>query len=307
LSDAYALTEIPQFHGIPKIHKKPWGLCPIVPSHSWISSPAVKIVSLYLKPIYKHLPWIIQSTKEFVSILDKITIDSNEKIFLCTGDVTAMYTNINKDSAHVTLKSMFGSLELSDGKVDALLQAIDLANNHNYVEFDGRFFHQEKGLAMGTTCSPDIANLYLGNGEHNRKIPFRKGILSYAQYIDDIFMIVQANSEEDARLLCPDHIGPLKLLWEVSDTRIHFLDVEVFKMLGAIMIVSKTRAAQRLISSRMVLAFSRTTSFGDMVNSWNKDLLLVDPSIELADRPEELEIMVSPITSGVGPKEFYGK
>jgi hypothetical protein len=57
----------------------------------------------------------------------------------------------------------------------------------------------------------------------------------------------------------------------------------------------------------MVLAFSRTTSFGDMVNSWNKDLLLVDPSIELADRPEELEIMVSPITSGVGPKEFYGK
>jgi hypothetical protein len=72
-------------------------------------------------------------------------------------------------------------------------------------------------------------------------------------------------------------------------------------------IISETRAAQRLISSRMVLAFSRTTSFGDMVNRWNKDLLLVDPSIELADRPEELEVMVSPITSGVGAREFYGK
>jgi hypothetical protein len=140
LSDAYALTEIPQFHGIPKIHKKLSGLRPIVPSHSWISSPSAKILSLYLKPIYKHFPWIIQSTKEFVSLLDKITIDPNQKIFLCTGDVTAMYTNINKDSARVTLKSMFESLELTDGKVDALLQAIDLANNHNYVEFDGRFF-----------------------------------------------------------------------------------------------------------------------------------------------------------------------
>jgi hypothetical protein len=86
---------------------------------------------------------------------------------------------------------------------------------------------------MGTACCPDIANLYLGNGEHNRKIPFRKGILSYAWYIDDIFLIVQANSEEDACLLSPDHIGPLTLLWEVSDTRIHFLDVEVFKMPGA--------------------------------------------------------------------------
>jgi hypothetical protein len=112
---------------------KPWGLCPIVPSHSWILSPTAKIVSLYLKPIYKHFPWIIQSTKEFVLLLDKITIDPNQKIFLCTGDVTAMNTTINKDSAHITLKSMFESLELTDMKVDALLQAIDLANNHNDV------------------------------------------------------------------------------------------------------------------------------------------------------------------------------
>jgi hypothetical protein len=143
-----------------------------------------------------------------------------------------MYTNINKDSAHVTLKSMFESLKLTDGKVDALLQAIDVANNHNYVEFYGHDFRQEKGLAMGTACSPDIANLYLRNGEHNRKIPFCKGILSYAWYIDDIFIIVQANSEEDACLLCPDYISHLKLRWEVSDTRVHFLDVEVFKILG---------------------------------------------------------------------------
>jgi hypothetical protein len=85
---------------------------------------------------------------------------------------------------------MFESLELADRKVDALLQAVDLANNHNYVEFDGRFFHQEKGLTMGTACSPDIVNLYLRNSEHNRKIPFRKGILSYTRYIDDIFIIV---------------------------------------------------------------------------------------------------------------------
>jgi hypothetical protein len=45
LLDAYALTEIPRFHGIPKIHKELWGLHPIVPSYSWISSPAAKTVS----------------------------------------------------------------------------------------------------------------------------------------------------------------------------------------------------------------------------------------------------------------------
>jgi hypothetical protein len=108
-----------------------------------------------------------------------------------------------------------------------------LANNHNYIKFHGHYFHQEKGLAMGTACSPDITNLYLRNAEHNRKILFHKGVLSYVWYIDDIFMIIQANSEENASLLCPNHIGPLKLLWDISDTRIHFLDVKVFKIPGA--------------------------------------------------------------------------
>jgi hypothetical protein len=34
LLDSYMLTKIPQFYSIPKIHKKPRGLQPIVPSHS---------------------------------------------------------------------------------------------------------------------------------------------------------------------------------------------------------------------------------------------------------------------------------
>jgi hypothetical protein len=100
------------------------------------------------------------------------------------------------------------------------------------VEFDGCYFYPEKVLAIGTACSLDITNLYLRNAEHNRKIPFHKGVLSYAQYIDDIFMIIQANSEEDTHLLYPNHISPLKLLWEVINTRIHFLDIKVFKMPG---------------------------------------------------------------------------
>jgi hypothetical protein len=73
----------------------------------------------------------------------------------------AIYTNINKDAAHIILKSIFESLELTDGKVNTLLQDVDLANNCNYVEFDGHYFHQEKGLAINTACSPDITNLYL--------------------------------------------------------------------------------------------------------------------------------------------------
>ncbi len=228
LLDSFSLTDIPTFHGIPKIHKKPWGMRPIVPSHSWVSSPSAKLVSKYLKPAYAKLPWIIQSTREFVDLIGKVKLTPGKKVYMCTGDVAAMYTNIDKSKARRAAQDVFEHFKLPTGKVDALLSAIDMANNHNYVEFNGRIFHQEKGLAMGTACSPDLANLALGGYEQVRKIPFRKGILLYARYIDDIFALVEAESEQEARSYCLDHIGPLRLSWEVSDTRIHFLDVEVY-------------------------------------------------------------------------------
>jgi hypothetical protein len=100
------------------------------------------------------------------------------------------------------------------------------------MEFDNQYFHQEKGLVIGTPCSPDIANLVLGNKEHYKKILFHKGTVLYVHYIDDMFTIVEADSEEDACLYCLDHIGWLNVQWEVSNTRIHFLDIEVFKLPG---------------------------------------------------------------------------
>jgi hypothetical protein len=460
LKDAFSLTDVPKFHGIPKIHKKPWGLRPIVPSHSWVSSPAAKIVSKYLKPLYKHYSWIIQSTREFVEKIKTVTIKPHKRLFMCTGDVAAMYTNIDKDKARITLESMLKYQKYSDAKVKALLHAIDLANNYNYVEFDGRYFHQRKGLAMGTACSPDIANLFVGNRERAAGYLKQEGMVLYVRYIDDIFAIVEANSEEDALRRCPKNIGSLRLSWEVSDTKIHFLDVEVYKLPGegalryrpyrkplnhysripwssshpkhvkksvlggelarlavnsshrenyyqaaqefrdalrlrgwpidilrawfkellekrwrvkdaekdpapdylvlktkynpiwdgvkiqpihdamikywgsfqttarkAIVhkvrpdgsyeqmttTVDATSAAQILISSRLVIAFSRTTSFGDLLNKWNKELLdMEDPdkddsTKELEIRPEGRIIHLDKGFTGYAPVGFYGK
>jgi hypothetical protein len=150
LGDGMMLTDIPRFHGIPKIHKKPWGLRPIVPSHSWVSSPAAKIISKSLKPLYKFFPWIIQSTGELVAKIKGLKINPDRKLFLCTGDVTAMYTNIDRALSTATIGKLYDKLQLPKGKIIALQRAIILANNSTIVEFDGRYFHQEKGLAMGT-------------------------------------------------------------------------------------------------------------------------------------------------------------
>jgi hypothetical protein len=80
-------------------------------------------------------------------------------------------------------------------------------------------------------------------------------------------------------------------------------------------------AIQRLIQARMLVAYSRTTSFGDLVNTWNKNLLDMEDS-EASELSEEEGIIKSMETSTlavgvpgpsagtstleVKPDEFYG-
>jgi hypothetical protein len=74
---------------------------------------------------------MIQSTQKLILLLDNLTIDPSKRLYMCRGDDTAMYNNINNNSYYTTLEGMFNSLKLHNGKIDALLYATSLANDHN--------------------------------------------------------------------------------------------------------------------------------------------------------------------------------
>lgn len=233
--------KVPQFHAIPKIHKTPWALRPIVPSHSWITSNMAKVVSYYLKPTLADYPWIVQSTTEVTDRISKTVIPPGGKLFLCTGDVKAMYTNIPLAVAKAaTAYCLRGRLDLEPEKQQSLVDFMACCNRFNYFEFDDQTYLQEQGLAMGISCSPDIANLVAAAEEetfvsakaikHNAA-RYGVTVIMYVRYIDDIFMIVKGESEQQVRdfLIATRPLGKdLEVTWSVSDERQVFLDVEVF-------------------------------------------------------------------------------
>jgi hypothetical protein len=55
---------VPLFYGIPKIHKEPVKMRPIIPCHSTVQNPAAKYISKMLKPIIQSVPSIIHGTKD---------------------------------------------------------------------------------------------------------------------------------------------------------------------------------------------------------------------------------------------------
>ena len=66
----------PQFHGIPKIHKKPTGFRPIILFHSVMFNTAAKFVSKELKPLIKSAPSVIHGTKDLFTRLSQLSIES---------------------------------------------------------------------------------------------------------------------------------------------------------------------------------------------------------------------------------------
>ncbi|KAK9238950.1 hypothetical protein V1525DRAFT_68284 [Lipomyces kononenkoae] len=95
--------ELPNFHLLPKVHKVPLKGRPIIPSHSWLTSNASRFLSHYLNALLADFPWIITTTKDYVTRIRAVQIQPYKPI-LVTGDITSMYTNIVTDTAISIIK-----------------------------------------------------------------------------------------------------------------------------------------------------------------------------------------------------------
>ena len=93
IEDARKKRVVPCFYGIPKIHKEPVKLRPIIPCHSAVQNSAAKYVSKRLKPIIKSAPTILHGTKDLAIKLSKLKL-TDQKYFIVTSDVVAFYPSI---------------------------------------------------------------------------------------------------------------------------------------------------------------------------------------------------------------------
>lgn len=211
-------TDLPKFHGIPKIHKSPWKIRPIVPMHSYSTTRIAMVVHHYLQPLMDQYPWICHSSRSFVSDLLRETGGVARNWKLWTADVQSMYTNILTEDLLLALReAMEGVIEPLLG--DFLLGAVQFLNTSVFFQFDQTIYKQNYGIAMGLACAPTLANLFMAVWEAKANVSERFDF--YRRYIDDIFALTQG--EDLSSLVSPPG---LILDWESRDS-IPFLDCEV--------------------------------------------------------------------------------
>ena len=212
--------DIPKFHGIPKIHKNPWKIRPIVPMHSYVTSTLSIVLHHLLLPIQRSYSWICESSKELCEEVRNFN-RSGSTVRIHTGDVTAMYTSIPWADFKIALASAvhwFPAYRGNTALENWIMDAAKLLWSSTVFQLGNRLWHQTDGVPMGIHCGPVFANLYLAFYEKHYLEDF-EGL--YRRYIDDIFVLHGDDDTVSNMIRAPG----MEITWTHSEIGLSFLDV----------------------------------------------------------------------------------
>ena len=224
----YPGDDIPAFYGLPKIHKEDIPLRPIVSSINSVTYNIAKYLTSVLSPLVGLSERNVLNSKDFIEKVQDIKVEGDECI--ASFDVSALFTSVPPDQAvDVARKRLVNDPNLGSRtklSPDQLCQLLELCLSTTYFIFDGKFYKQKHGCAMGSPISPVLANLYMEEFEDVALNSFTgTPPTHWFRYVDDTWVKIKS-TELDSFF---DHINNcdkfIKFTVEkVKDRKLAFLD-----------------------------------------------------------------------------------
>ena len=242
-----------RFYTIPKLHKQGHPGRPIVSSNSHPTERISQFVDFHLQPLVTKLPSYIKDTTHFLNKLNSIG-QLPDGVLLVTLDVSSLYTNIPHNDG------IQACSEFLDRRIDPTIPTTRLCDlirmilTHNTFTFNGKYYRQINGTAMGTKMAPSYANLFMGKFEENALADASHSPLIWWRFIDDIFLLWTHGEDLLNRFITYlNNLHPtIKFTSSFSHSEISFLDVNVLLINGRLetdLYVKPTDKHQYLLKS----------------------------------------------------------
>ena len=146
--------------GFPKIHKPDTPLRPIVSSCGSVTYGVAKELAKILKPLVGKSPHHINSTQDFVEQARHFKLEC-----LSSYDVSALFTSVPIDPCLNIIKDLLVKdntlKERTVMAVEGIILLLEFCLKNTYFSFQGLFYEQVEGAAVGSPVSPIVANLYM--------------------------------------------------------------------------------------------------------------------------------------------------
>ena len=166
----------------------------------------------------------------FITTFGKYSRFTHSNTRLISFDVCSLFTKvpINDVLAFLTDEIKNYDLPLEPEKI---IELIKLCVNNCKFTFNGEFYQQTFGMAMGNPLSPLLANLYMEFFER-KYLPKITGMkLVWFRYVDDIICIIQANFDVNLFLQkLNEQVTSIKFTVEMENNKsLPFLDVLIIR------------------------------------------------------------------------------
>ena len=147
--------------------------------------------------ILKHLvgrsPHHVQNNKDFLDSIKNIKIKPDKCIMSC--DVSALFTSIPIEPAiNIIEKHLKEDKDLhsrTNMKIQHIISFLRFCLNNSYFSFQGRFYQQTEGAAMGSPISPIVANLFMEDLEVQAIWTSSTPPVLWKRFVDDTFTIIK--------------------------------------------------------------------------------------------------------------------
>ena len=220
----------PRAYALPKTHKENLSWRIIVSS---IGGPTYKLSSFLaniLSKIVGNLPYHTVDSWQFCREIKNVQID-DDSLRLVSLDVVSLFTNIPINLALQVLDRRWEEIKIHTN-IDRndFLHAVSFVLESNVFLFNGTYYKQVFGTAMGSPISPVIANIVMEELETVSLSKVHFNLIFYKRYVDDIITCLRL---EDLQILLDtfnSFHARLQFTHEIEkDSCLSFLDTIVIR------------------------------------------------------------------------------
>ena len=222
---------ISEFYTLTKIHKPTITARPIISGCDGPTERISSFVDTLLQPISKSQKSYLKDTTDFINFIEKTKV--KKRTFLVSMDVASLYTNIPREEGIDIVCTTYDNFHKNNPPIPTkyLREMLGLILKENSFQFNGRYYLQTHGTAMGTKTAVSFANIFMAKIETEILSKVVSKPTVWKRYIDDVFSLWDI-SKHDIETFIEQvnlHHPTIKFTAEISNTETVFLDTTVYK------------------------------------------------------------------------------